>query len=382
MKAVPNLANLVAAIATVACCNICIGLTFQLNPLLLEQAGWSKATIGAVVAMGPLGVLITSWQFPQLVKHFGHKKIIAAAIIGLLGSLLTFNAVAFEMWFLVRFVFGAAIALLFTASEAWLLSFSTDENRGRVFGFYTTVLTMTFAVGPLVIPFTGINGWLPWLTGAAFILPGLLILMLVKPGHIQVSEETHGIFGVMRKEPLLFAAILSFTLFEAVQIPFFAIFGAGRGVGLNEASRILGFGIVTCALLYYPFGLLSDRLDRTKLEMVSAFLTVALSLLLIPAITHWSVWPLNVALRLFAIGPYIIAFAIIGARFKGAEMLSAAAGVSMLWGVGGLIGPPVTGFAIDQFGVNAMPIILALIFLLLIFGFVANRFSLLHTRIA
>jgi MFS family permease len=382
MKTVPNLANLIAAIATVACCNICIGLTFQLNPLLLEQAGWSKAAIGAVVAMGPLGVLITASQFPRLVGLFGHKRVIAAAIIGLLGSLLTFNAVAHELWFVVRFVFGAAVALLFTASEAWLLAFSTDENRGRVFGLYTTVLTMTFAVGPLVIPFTGINGWLPWLTGAAFILPGLLILMLVKPGPIHASEESHGIFGVMHKEPLLFAAILSFTLFESVQIPFFAIFAEGRGIGIDEASRILGVGIVTCALLYYPFGQLSDRIDRARLAIFSALATIVLSLLLIPAITHWSVWPLNVALRLFAIGPYIVAFAIIGARFKGAEMLSAAAGVSMLWGVGGLIAPPVAGFAIDQFGVNAMPVILAVIFLLLLVGFAANRFSLLRAGIA
>jgi hypothetical protein len=39
-----------------------------------------------------------------------------------------------------------------------------------------------------------------------------------------------------------------------------------------------------------------------------------------------------------------------------------------MWGVGGLIGPPIVGAAIDAFGVDAMPISLGGIYVILLIG--------------
>ncbi len=371
-----NTRNIIAAIAAIACCNIAIGLTFQLNPLLLEQAGWSKTAIGAVVAMGPLGILIAAHRFPWAIGTFGNRAVIASAIVVFFASLLLFNVLPFEAWFGLRLVFGLSIAAMFTASEAWLLSFSDERNRGRVFGIFTSVLTFTFAIGPLIIPYTGINGWLPWLVGIAFIVPGLAILMLVKPGPISAPEDGHGIFATMRQQPLLFLCIASFTFFESIMIPFFTIFGLQKGLTLEAASFILGFGIVGCALLYFPYGYLVDHSPKIVVALVSIVVAGTLSLALIPAINHWSIWPVILALRLFAVGPYMIAFAMIGTLFKGPQMLNAAAGASMLWGLGGFVAPPITGLAIDAFGANAMPVMLALLYVVLIGAFAANGWKL------
>ena len=57
MRLNQNTATLIASIAAIASCDISIGLTFQLNPLLPEQMGWSATMIGLVSAMGPLGIL-------------------------------------------------------------------------------------------------------------------------------------------------------------------------------------------------------------------------------------------------------------------------------------------------------------------------------------
>src|SRR5205809_622111 len=70
-------------------------------------------------------------------------------------------------WFGIRFVFGMAAGTLFTVSEAWILSGAEPGNRGRVMGFYTSILAISFSIGPLIIPVTGINSWLPWLIGIA-----------------------------------------------------------------------------------------------------------------------------------------------------------------------------------------------------------------------
>jgi nitrate/nitrite transporter NarK len=59
-------------------------------------------------------------------------------------------------------------------------------------------------------------------------------------------------------------------------------------------------------------------------------------------------------------------------------MLSAGAAVSMLWGIGGLVGPPIAGAAIDEFGVNAMPVCLAAIYLVVLVIMALNKWELLR----
>ena len=378
MRLSQNTANLIAAISTVACCDISIGLTFQLNPLLLEQMGWSATLIGLVSAMGPLGILVSSPFFPAIISRFGNSKVIGSSLMMMLLSLGLFNLVPPLWWFPLRFIFGLALGLAFTASETWIMTMTEESNRGRVFGIYTSVLTFSFAVGPLIIPFTGINGWLPWVTGMSFVGLGILILLCVKPSEVKPPEGGHGMIEVVRQQPLLFAGIAAITLFEGIYIPFFVIFGTHHGLSLNLASFMLGFGIVACAILYFPFGYVADHMSRSKLVLISVVLTIALSLLMIPTITHWSIWPITLALRLFAVGVYIVFFAMIGDTFKGRSMLSAGAAVSMLWGIGGLVGPPIAGAAIDQFGVDAMPVCLAAIYVVMLFAMALNKWELLR----
>ena len=286
MRLNQNTATLIASIAAIASCDISIGLTFQLNPLLLEQMGWSATMIGLVSAMGPLGILVSAPIFPKLIAQWGNKAIIGASLFIMLVSLSLFNVLEPIWWFPLRFIFGLAIGSAFTASETWIMTLTNESNRGRIFGIYTSVLTFSFAVGPLIIPFTGINGWLPWLTGMGFVTLGLIICYLIKPIEIQPSEEGHGMMEVVRQQPLLFAGIAAVTFFESIYIPFFVIFGKHHGLDLNFASFLLGFGIVGCALLYFPFGYVSDHMSRPKLFLISTVLTIILSLLMIPAISH------------------------------------------------------------------------------------------------
>ena len=74
-----------------------------------------------------------------------------------------------------------------------------------------------------------------------------------------------------------------------------------------------------------------------------------------------------------AFAVYVIALAIMGDTFKGADLIAASAAFSAMWGMGGLIGPPIAGAAIDAFGVNAMPISLASVYVVLLVGLALSR---------
>jgi MFS family permease len=367
--------NIIAAIAAVGACDIAFGLTLQLMPLLMEREGWSAWAIGLNAAMGPIGILLAGPFLPQLFGRIGTRRA-AFALVGILVlSLAAISVSPIWMWFPLRFVFGMATSALFTISEAWVLSMSTPENRGRLMGLYTSLLALSFAVGPLILPWTGMDGFLPWGIGIACILLSVLPL-----GFVEVEDETFrqkegsgSFFGFVRKAPMLLFAIGAATLFDNVLISFFTIFGIRNGLELHTASWILGFGIIGNVVLIYPWGWMADRWSRKGVMFLSAALTVLLSLSLILVIGHWLVWPVMMVLTASAFGVYVVALATLGDRFHGPDLIAGAACIGAMWGVGGLVGPPVAGLAIDLFGINAMPVTLALFYLVLIAGLVICR---------
>jgi len=365
--------NIIAAIAAVGACDVAFGLTLQLIPLLMEREGWPAWAIGLNAAMGPIGILLAGPFLPKLLGNWGTRRA-AFAIIGILVlSLAAISVSPVWMWFPLRFVFGLATSALFTISEAWVLSFATSENRGRVMGVYTSLLAATFAVGPLILPWTGILGFVPWAIGIVFILLSALPLSLVKVED-ETFREKHGggFFAFVMKAPMLLFAVAAATLFDNVLISFFTIYGIRNGLALETASWILGVGIIGNVVLFYPIGWLADHWSRQCVMLVTAALTVILSLSLLIVIGHWLVWPVMILLTASAFGVYVVALATLGDRFAGPDLIAGAAGIAAMWGVGGLIGPPVAGLAIDLFGINAMPVTLAGFYVVLLAGLLVS----------
>ncbi len=369
----PLYGNLIAAIATVAACDMALGLTLQLIPLIQHARGTPAWLIGVATSMGPLGILITGPLLPFFVQRFGAKLVAYGAIGCIVAGLFGF---AFSpwlpLWFPLRFVMGAATAMLFTVSETWIIGFTNDQNRGRIMGIYVSILSMSFAMGPLILPLTGIEGWKPWLIGMACIAMGALPLAFVTvTSHL--GERSHSFFGVFRRAPLLFAAICAATFFDSVFISFFTIFAIAKGVPLTTASNILGVAIIGSALLFYPIGWLGDHWSRGKVVMLNSAITVICGLLLTSLIATSFAWPLVLLLFAAAAGVYVVSLAAMGDIFQGADLIAGSAAVAAMWGVGGLVGPPLAGAAIDAFGMNAMPYTLVTLYALLCVAVLINR---------
>ena len=237
--------TLVAALATVGVCDVAFGLTLQLQPLLMDALGIPAWLIGINTAAGALGVLLAGPILPRLIARAGARRV---AFFSILTITVCLAAMALLpppwWWFFFRFFMGAAIGSLFTVSEAWILTIATDETRGRLMGLYTSVLSVTFAVGPSILPFTGIHGLLPWIICIVFVCGGLIPLAVVKVREASEDGEHGNIFNVLGRAPLLFACIGAATIFDSVIISFFSIFAQRNGLSLGEASSMLSAGIV------------------------------------------------------------------------------------------------------------------------------------------
>lgn len=361
--------TLIAALATVGVCDVAFGLTMQLQPLLMDARGIPAWLIGINTAAGALGVLLAGPVLPRIIARFGARRI---AFLSILLIIICLAAMALLpppwWWFGFRFFLGAGIGSLFTVSEAWVLTISTDKNRGRLMGIYTSMLSVTFAVGPTILPFTGIEGLTPWLICIVFVAGGLIPLAMV---NIREASEDGGhgsLIQVLTRAPLLFGCIGAATVFDSVIISFFTIFAQRNGLPLATASSMLAAGIVSGVVLFYPLGLWADRWNKNGVVLICAAVTIFACLLLPVLITTPLIWPLVVLIFNGAFGVYVVALAIMGDVFKGKDMVAASASVAAMWGVGGIIGPPIAGRVIDSFGINSFPMVLAGFYALLLLG--------------
>jgi MFS family permease len=368
-------ATLVVALATVGICDVAFGLTLQLQPLLMEARGIPAWIIGLNATMGAIGILSIGPFLPAIVEKLGSRQVARIAIITIVATLLLMPAVPLPYWwFPLRFFMGMAIGSLFAVSETWVLSIATEENRGRLMGIYTSTLSVTFAAGPMMLPWTGIEGWTPWLICAACVTLGLFPLSTLNVREVAEEGGKGGLLDVIGRAPMLFGCIAAATVFDSILISFFTIFAERNGVEIARASWLLGVGIIAGVALFYPIGLLADRWSKPGTIVITALLTIAAALALRPLLATFWAWPLAIIFITAAFGIYVVALAVIGDLFKGKDMVAASAAVAAMWGVGGIIGPPIAGRLIDHYGVNAFPWVLSGIYALVVLALTLNRF--------
>jgi MFS family permease len=101
--------------------------------------------------------------------------------------------------------------------------------------------------------------------------------------------------------------------------------------------------------------MLADRWRRTSVMTLAAGIVIAMAAALPTATQSYLIWPVAFLMGVAAYAIYTAALAILGDEFKGAELISGAAAFAATWGIGGIVGPPLAGAALDYFGVNALP---------------------------
>lgn len=367
--------TIIAAIATVACCDIAMGLTLQLLPLLMEKRGIPASLMGLNAAMAPLGIMLGGPLLPRIISHYGSKPVVCASIVTIIAMLAAFKLFpGIWAWFAIRFVFGFASGTLFTVSEAWILSGANEANRGRVSGLYTSVLAVTFSIGPLIIPMTGLEGWLPWLIGMACVAASAIPLALLKVSDDAFRhQEGAGFVAFVRRAPMLLFAVGTLTFFDAVMLSFFPIFGLRSGLTVEQVTLILGVAIIGNALLQIPIGLIADKWSRQGVISLASALTLVLALAMIWTIKSWLIWPVMLAIGTSAFAIYTIGLTILGDNFKGPDLVAGSAAFAAMWGIGGLLGPPIAGAATDAFGIEAIPLTVCAIYVLLLAGLTFTR---------
>ena len=363
--------GIVAAISTIGVFCLTTGLSYPLLALILENRGTSTGLIGLNAAMTPLGIIVSSPFIPMLTRRMGAwfmcvaSLCLAAVLLVLLG---VFRDVM--IWFPLRFLLGVANTVIFITSEAWINQLAEPGIRGRTIGLYTTIAAAGFALGPLALALIGSQGWLPFLVGVAGILMALPFIVMAREHLPEFNgKEKASVFSFFSLAPLLLLAVVAAALFDQVVMSLLPIYGLRHGATEATGSLMLTVLIVGNVLLQIPIGWLADRFSRRYLLSWLAFATVAGCILLVWWIEGSTlIWPMLFVWGAVAFGTYTIAMIDLGDRFSGALLLAGNSAFGVMWGLGGIIGPSVSGVAMDLVGSEGLPLTLGVVFAILGLG--------------
>ncbi|MCE7003523.1 MFS transporter [Kibdelosporangium philippinense] len=351
----------IAAISTVVV-GLVTGLTIPLVSLRLSATGASTALISVAASMPALGILIAALCTGWLAARWPVKTLL---LIGVAGSAASIGLLTvtdwMPVWLALRFTVGVASGLLLALGETWISAVSSDATRGRWIALYTAVFTLCQVSGPGLLAALGSAGPQSLLVVVLVHLPGAALLALSRC-EVDANPETKsfGLLGFARSAPVIVLAVLMFSFLDAVVLALLPLYGMANGHRETVAVLMVAAVFTGDAVLQIPLGWWADRTDRARLHMACGVLVLVLALAM-PSLIGDStlVWPALVLLGGAAGGVYTLGLVRIGDHFRGADLITANAGATTLWGVGSLVGPPLTGAAIHWLSPDGIMLALA-----------------------
>ena len=357
--------------ATAGVFAIAIGLTYPLLALILKKQEISASLIGANSAMPSLGIIISAPLVPWLARKLGAARTaslcaaLAAIFLALIG---VFQNVWF--WFPARLIQGMAMNGAYIISEAWVIQLSSGQNRGRIMGFYTTVLSIGFASGPVILALAGTEGFVAFGVVVAIMALTAVAMFSIRSLMPDFREEGQGsIRFFLPLAPGLLIIIAMLAFFEQSMLSLLPVYGLHHDLTERIISISVAVLVSGNVVMQFPIGWVADKMPRRKVILICILLTASGGFLLPLVVTsRVLLWPLLFFWGAFSFGSYTVALAELGDRFSGRMLLAGNAAFGMAWGIGGIVGPPLAGGAMDLIGPGVLPLCMGLGFVVLALG--------------
>ena len=364
---------MIALVAAMAVVSITSSLNWPILSEALRNQGYSESMIGINAAAQFAGIILVALAAPRIIPALGFFKAIVLGLIVLAITLIalpTFRS--FETWLVIRFLLGMGNSLLFTTGDTWMNLIVNDRVRGRWMGIYVTVGMAGWAVGPVLGAYLDPDTYWPFVWGllAIVVAAGLLLPTRRLDVRLRVSEQgvALGLVAVFLAAPTVLLASAMFGVVEGAMQSFAHLYTMDvLGVQFRQTGyAVIWVGAVAAIFFQYPIGWLADAVNRSWL-LIACVLAMMISIFLFPLLVEGGrdAWWKPQSLALWTVvsiwggsmgGIFTVGITLLGERFRDVELVSANAVFSVLFGVGGLLGPFLAGTAMSAIGPAGFPL--------------------------
>ena len=234
----------------------------------LDKKGFSKEEIGSLAIWFAGGIVLLSIPSGALIRRFGGKPVLIAALVGyaIAAAVFPFVGARYVALGVVRFLDGAFSVAVWVSSETIILSRAPPEKKAYFTSLYAIALALGYVIGPilafLLVPMlgqpaafvaAGVIGVAAALYVAVFLegetttraeeevttgetLPSLTLFSRIKTSCLATFSYGYFQASVVLFLPLYLMDDKGFTEKDTVIVP--AFFAAGMLVCANSAARV------------------------------------------------------------------------------------------------------------------------------------------------
>jgi MFS family permease len=334
------------------------GLHSLLLPVRGTAEGYATTTLGLLGTTWATGFVLGCLTAPKLVRRIGHVRAFSGfiAIIAII-ALLTGIIVDPIWWVVLRAVTGFCTAGTSMIIESWLNERATNESRGAIFSLYIGITLLGAVAGQMMVPFADIH------TPILFMVCGICYCVAMLPTTLSNAASPQPLRAVKldlralyRNSPVSSIGILLIGIANGAYGTLGAVFGAGAGLSDGNIAIMMSSTIFAGAVMQFPAGRLSDRIDRRYvLAGMAAVAAVAGSLLfLLQPATPYFLIGLVILYGAVANTLYPIAVAHANDFASSEDFVKVSGGLLLLYGIGTIIGPTVGGPVMSTIGPYAL----------------------------
>ncbi|MHC5656047.1 MFS transporter [Stappia sp. ICDLI1TA098] len=317
--------------------------------------GLSDTTIGvfgsAYYAGFILGVLVT----PLLIRRVGHIRVFSAfAAINAIAILSLAVTPAGAAWAVSRLVSGIAFCGTAMVLESWLNALASNAERGRILSVYRIVDLGAITGGQFLLPAFGGGGPEIIVMIGLLFCAALVPVSLAREGNPPVSDTTRiNYLSIWRISPVAAVGCLTIGLTNGAFRTVGPVYAEGVGLDTDGLALLISLWVVAGAIFQYPLGWASDRIDRRWVLML-ATVGAGVSCLFLSGMTA----PAAIFLGAFLFGGFALPLYSLSAAHANdhagpGQFVELAAGLSMFFALGAMVGPLLASAVMDRFGPSA-----------------------------
>lgn len=264
------------------------GFLIPILPLYGSEAGFPYVLIGVFLAGESIGMLLGDVPSGILIRLFGLKNVMIFGLcITALSTLALFWTSSFLIVLLLRVIAGFGAAMFNVSRFVYLAEFVSIIKRGRTSAFFGGIKRIGAFIGPTTggIVATGFGLRSPFLLSALTLTLVIFIVinsissserMIHDPGFAVPSLSKRFIKTLKQQSKnLLTAGTGNFFMMMVRSVPaaIIPLYSADViGLTVQEIGFILSFSAAIDMLLFYPAGVIMDRLGRKYAIIISLFI--------------------------------------------------------------------------------------------------------------
>jgi len=313
-----------------------------LVPVRAGLEGFSPLTIGLFGTAYALGFIGGCFLIPVWLRRVGHIRTfgVVASMAGV-GILLHGLLVHPEVWFFLRFTAGFSIAGAAMIIESWLNSRASNENRGSVFSVYMIVYLFAVTSGQMsLVAFDPLTLNLFAVSAIMFTLALIPTSLTTLPAPEVPAQVELNLRRLVRLSPVGAAGAFMVGMANGSFGTLGPVYAQEAGFDTAGVALFMSLALVAGALAQWPFGKLSDRIDRRiVIGAVGAIGSIAGIAIVVFGAPGFTTYVLVSLFGVAAFSLYGLSVAHTNDHADSSDFISVSGGLLVLFGVGSALGP-------------------------------------------